>query len=263
MRYEIRDRDLLELRAFYTDLFLVFHWEELIECSMLHLSALIPNDCLCWNEWNPGFDAPKRIEVNAPYRDSIHSLLPALEETLEHHPVLKQFGWDGLSKHPHRISDYQSQSLFKENPLFKEVYSQLDAYYQIVYQFASTSSAELILTVNRRLQDFDERERQLVKLAGHMIAPFAQSIHQREDAMSKADAIAKLVEESYGLINITRLSPGEIFLIKELASGRNVSSVARSKKVRRDTVSRQLSIAREKLGLTSNKELISALRSEM
>ncbi|MCH6257951.1 hypothetical protein MLD52_15435 [Puniceicoccaceae bacterium K14] len=261
MQHQIRERDFIISRSFYTDISSIIHWEELIECSLQHLLQLIPSDCLCWNEWSPGFEYPKRIETNSPYTEAMASLLPILGETIDFHPVIRRLDWQGLGKEVHVLSNYQTQANFKQNPLFKEVYSHLDACYQAVYHFATTSSAELILSLNRRLCDFSKHECQLLKLTGDAIALVAKSIHQREDALKKANAIATLFEETYGLANITKLSTGEIILLQKLSSGSSVSNIAKTKNVRRDTVSRQLSIAREKLGLTSNKELVSAFRN--
>lgn len=263
MSYEIRESDFLILRALNHHLSLLSSWNELIECSLLYLGKLVTNECLCWNEWNPSFDGPKYIQVVEDYHEAAISVLPSIAETIDHHPVLVAVGWNGMRNTPYRLSDYQSYARFRENPLFKEVYVHLDAHHQLAYHFTSTSSAELIITMNRRLRDFSERERQLLKVAGDLITPYAHRIHQDEDALQKASIIADLMEKSYGLININKLSPSEVFLLKDLASGLKVSSIAETRSVRRDTVSRQLSIAREKLGLDSNKEILSALHTSI
>ncbi len=261
MSYEIRDSDFVVLRTFTHHLSVLTEWDELIECSLRYLGKLVTNECLCWNEWNPGFGEPKHIQVVEDYHDTAVLVLPSLSETIDYHPVLSSIGWKGLRDIPHRLSDYESISKFRENPLFKEVYIYLDAHYQLAYHFATTSSAELLISMNRRLRDFDKRESQLLKLAGDTIAPFAQKIHQRQQAQKQTRIISSLMESAYGLTKIETLSPGEILLLKHLASGQSVSSIANTRNIRRDTVSRQLSRAREKLRLTSNKELLSVLRA--
>ncbi len=261
MSYEIRESDFWVLRDFGHHLSSLSHRDELPECTLLYLNQLIPSDCTCWNEWTPAFTFLKESHVTETHREAIGSLLPALVQHLKHHPVIAHMGWRGLLPRPYRLSDYQSQAFFRDNPLYVEVYRHLDARYQLAFPFCSTSTTELILLVNRRSQDFSEYERHLLQTAGQIIAPFAHRIHKRDQARRKASIVATIMEQTYGLLHLDTLSPGELLLLKALASGQSVSDVAKRKEVRRDTLSRQLSTAREKLRLGTNKELLSALRA--
>ncbi len=261
MSYEIRESDFGVLRDFGHHLSTLLHWDELSECTLLYLNRLIPSDCICWNEWTPAYAFLKESHITETHREAICPLLPSLVHHLRHHPVIAHFGWDGLTARPHRLSDYQSQAFFRDNPLYVEVYRHLDARYQLAFPFCSTSTTELILLVNRRSQDFSEYERHLLQTAGQIIAPFAHHIHQRDQARRKASTVATIMEQTYGLLHLETLSPGELLLLKALASGQSVSDIARRKEIRRDTLSRQLSTAREKLRLGTNKELLSTLRA--
>lgn len=260
MLHEVRESDLLELRAFYTDLTLVTHWEELIECSISALERMISSDCTSWDEWTPHFGEPTRLHMTTPYQQVSTNLLPQLAATIQHHPVIYRLGWENLSFTPHRLSDFETQTRFKNNPLFREFYRHIDAYHQVGYHYASTSSAELTLTINRRLADFTQREIQIFKLAADTIAPFAKALHKQEDALKKASIICDLFQECYGLNKMDSLSLGELQLLSNLADGLKISRIAKEKGIRRDTVSNQLAQVREKLVLTSNKELLSTLR---
>ncbi len=261
MSYEIRESDFVVLRAFAHHLSVLAEWDELSECALLYLNKILRCDCICWNEWTPAFTFLKESHVTESHRAAMHSLLPELVHNLNHHPVIAERGWSGLGDQPHRLSDYQSHASFKENPLYQKVYCHLDARHQLAYHFCSTSTTELILLVNRRLRDFSEYERHLLYSAGQLIAPSVNRIHQKDQALRKASVVATLMEQTYGLVNIDTLSPGELHLLKELASGQSVTDVAKNKDVRRDTLSRQLSTAREKLKLNTNKELLATLRS--
>lgn len=238
MVHYLRESDLLEVSVLAKALTQVTRWEELVECSLLHLAQLVLCESIAWSEQNS----------QTRKTTCIHVLKTSSNTTR-----LQSFMRTNLTGYKWTMSP-------QENIPRKAAYRQSDARYQFAYAFATTSSAELLVTIHRQKHDFSERERTLLKLACNLIEPHARSIHQREDSLEKALILAKLIEERYGLVNIETLSPGEISLLKELASGMNVSAIARSKHVRRDTVSRQLSVARKKLGIDSNKELLSALR---
>ncbi|MDQ8182594.1 hypothetical protein [Pelagicoccus sp. SDUM812005] len=262
MSYEIRESDFRVLRDFGRHLSQLSHWEELSECSLLYLNRLIPSECVCWNEWTPAFTFLRDSHVTESHRSRINSLLPALVANLSHHPVIALFGWNGLLPRPYRLSDYQCDAFFRDNPLYLEVYRHLDARYQLAYPFCSTSTTEFLLIVNRRHRDFSEHERQLLRTAGDIIAPFVHRIHAKELAQRQAEIVAAIMERTYGLLHLNILSPGELLLLKELASGQCLSRIAADRNIRRDTLSRQLSAAREKLKLTTNKELLATLRSD-
>ncbi|MDQ8185803.1 hypothetical protein [Pelagicoccus sp. SDUM812002] len=261
MSYEIRETDFRVLRDFAHHLFLLSHWDELSECALLYLNRLLPSDCICWNEWTPAFAFLKHSQVSASHDSTIRSLLPALVENLKYHPVIAEHGWQNLRDIPYQLSDYIDQGALSENPLYTEVYRHLEARYQLAFPFCSTSTTELFLILNRGSHDFTANERHLLKTSGPLLASHVHRLHRKEMAIRKAGIVATIMEQNYGLLNVDKLSLGELFLLKELAAGQNVSDVARHKKVRRDTLSRQLSTAREKLQLDTNKELLSTLRA--
>lgn len=262
MSYEIRESDFRVLRDLGSHLSLLLHRDELPNCALLYLNRLIPSDCICWNEWTPAFTFLKESHTSENHQSRITRLIPALVENLIHHPVITHVGWHRLRSRPYRLSDYQCDAFFRDNPLYREVYRHLEARYQLAFPFCSTSTTEFLLILNRRFYDYSERERQLLLTAGEIIAPFLQSIHAKELAKRKAEIVAAAMEQTYGLPHLDHLSPGELLLLKALASGESVSHVAEERHIRRDTLSRQLSATREKLQLGSNKELLATLRSE-
>ncbi|MBD5778793.1 hypothetical protein IEN85_04770 [Pelagicoccus sp. NFK12] len=262
MSYEIRESDFRVLRDFGRHLSLLLHRDELSECTLLYLNRLIPSDCVCWNEWTPAFTFLKESHVTESHRSRIGRLIPSLVENLKHHPVITHVGWHRLLPHPYRLSDYQCDAFFRDNPLYQEVYRHLEARYQLAFPFCTTSTTEFLLILNRRYRDFTEHERQLLQTAGQIVAPFLHRMHAKEIAQRKAEIVAVIMEQTYGLLHLDTLSPGELLLLKALAAGQSVSEVATARHIRRDTLSRQLSAAREKLKLTSNKELLATLRSD-
>lgn len=261
MSYEIYESDFVALRSFAHRLSILSEWDELCECTLLCLNKILSSDCACWNEWTPGFKAIKRFEALETYREQMEALWEPHSFYIENHPVLQSLGWNGIRGMPYRMSDFQSLRKFRENPLFKEVYSHLDSHHQLAYHFASTSSSELVLTVNKRLSDFSKRDSSLLKAAGEILAPFVHKIHQNEQVRRHSQIVSSLMEGAYGLVKISSLSVGEINLLTLLSAGQSVSSIAISRRIRRDTISRQLSQTREKLCLTSNKELLATLCS--
>ncbi len=145
------------------------------------------------------------------------------------------------------------------NPISRRSQDHKPAFQQVAYRFASTSSAELILSADTRNPEDMDRIAQILKIVGDTVAPFAIALHAELDVKSKTDSIATILEKRYGLHKADTLGSSEIQLLNQLATGKKIRAIARSAKIRRDTVSRKLANAREKLGLGSNKELISVL----
>lgn len=208
------------------------------------LSVQVSIDLLTLIEWDRSLNAPRRIQTFARSFETVEQQNFDSESVWERYIPVFRFiwNWDEL------------------NPIRRRSYLHDPIYHQVTYRFAATSSSDLILSLSRTCSRFSDRALKLLRTTGDIIAPVVLEIHAKEDALKKSKLIASLLESRYGLRRTDCLSFGELELLTDLTTGMKIRAIAHLKNVRRDTVSRKLSAAREKLGASSNKELIGALR---
>ncbi len=220
------------------------NWGDLVDCCLSTVCRFVKSNRLIWIEWSRVFGTPKRL-YSVSCSSRCNTCCGTNQSSVwEDYIPISRFIWNWE----------------QDNPVRRRSRNHEPAFEQVSYRFASTSFAELILSADTRNPNELDRIAHTLKIVGDAVAPFAVALHEKRDTKDKTEAISAILEQRYGLHKSDTLSCGELQLLNELATGKKIRAIARGANIRRDTVSRKLANAREKLGLGSNKELMSVLR---
>jgi hypothetical protein len=235
---------------------------ELIEGA----GKILPADFMVWNLWTPAMDELLGFEANhTHHHDKLDRLGDALNATIHHHPVIAAGQMEYVHLKPQRMSDYQSGSAFKSNPLFQEVYRHIDSHYQVAYKPAKFSDCQIILSWNLRNRDFTDHEVQLLHLLGMQVGVISRRIEERRHMQAAWEALAGSLgtisgkKSSFTAAGLPTLAMSEGRILSGIIRGETRADIATSLKWRRDRLDRQLGALRERLGLESTAQLMQAL----
>ena len=226
---------------------------------MAESAAILPADCMCWNNWSPDLSRLLNFKLNESYIRPFENLLEIFSEVVAHHPVIAAGQLVATSEGVVRLSDFESFSRFCENPLFREVYRHLDSNHQIAYTASVLQDRRILLTWNRRALDFSERDREIFHLLGLRLGVISRRIEQRERLEKNWQALCGFVDARITAGPATSLGAHDVRLLEMLVKSGTRSGIARELGIRRDSVDKRLGAIRERLGLENHHQLLSAL----
>lgn len=233
---------------------------EELETRFLEESAtILPADCMCWNNWSPDLSHLMDFRMNESYMEPFGNLLEVFNEVVAHHPVIAAGQLVATSEGVKRLSDFESFSRFRENPLFREVYRHLDSNHQLAYTPSVLQDRRIVLTWNRRALDFDERDREILHLMGLRLGVISRRIEQRGKLEKNWQALCGFVDARFTAGPANSLGAQDVRLLEKLLKSGTRSGIAREMGTRRDSVDKRLGSIRERLGLENHHQLLSAL----
>lgn len=221
--------------------------------------TILPGDCLCWNNWTLDLGSLIDFRINVPYMMPFENLLDVFAEVVPHHPVIAANRLGETTGHVLRLSDFENDRQFRENPLFREVYRHLDSHYQLAYTPCLLEDRRILLTWNRRASDFTERDRQVLQFMGTRLARISQGIEQRQKLERNWRALSGFVDARISAGSVASLGARDALMLGELLKSGTRSGIARKMGIRRDSVDKRLGAIREHLGLENHHQLLSAL----
>ena len=233
--------------------------EELEVRFMQEAENILPGDCLCWNNWAPDLSHLLNFRLNETYEETFENLLGVFDEVVAHHPIIAAGQFITSSEDVKRLSDFESSSRFRENPLFREVYRHLDSNYQLVFTPSVLQDRRIVLTWNRRALDFTDRDREMLHLMGLRLGVISRRIAQRQVLEKNWRSLCGFVDARLSVGPANTLGAQDVRLLEKLLKSGTRSAIARQMGIRRDSVDKQLGSIRERLGLENHHQLLSAL----
>lgn len=226
---------------------------------MREAGKILPGDCLCWNNWSPDMSHLMNFSMSEGYLEPFENLLGIFNEVVAYHPVIAAGQLLATSEEVKRLSDFESYSRFKENPLFREVYRHLDSNHQLAYTPCVLQDRRIVLTWNRRARDFTEREREVLHFMALRLAVISRRIAQREVLEKNWRSLCGFVDARITAGPANSLGAQDVRLLEKLLRSGTRSGIARELGIRRDSVDKRLGSIRERLGLENHHQLLSAL----
>ena len=233
--------------------------EELEIQFMREAEKILPGDCLCWNNWAPDLSHLLDFRITNSYMETFGNLLDVFAEVVAHHPVIAADQLATSTEDVMRLSDFESSSRFRENPLFREVYRHLDSSHQLAYTPCVLQDRRIILTWNRRALDFTERDREVLHFMGLRLGVISRRIEQREQLQKNWRSLCGFVDAKFSAGPASALDAQDVQVLDRLLKSRPRHEIARELGVRRDSVDKRLGSIRERLGLENHHQLLNAL----
>ena len=233
--------------------------EELETQFMEESAAILPADCMCWNNWSKDLSHLMNFRMNEAYMEPFENLLEIFNTVVAHHPVIAAGQLVATSEGVKRLSDFESFSRFRENPLFREVYRHLDSNHQLAYTPCVLQDRRIVLTWNRRALDFTERDREILHFMGLRLGSISRRIEERQQLGESWRALCGFVDARLPAESVATLGTRDVVLLSELLKSPSREAVARKMGTRRDTLDKRLGSIRERLGLENHQQLLSAL----
>lgn len=233
--------------------------EDLETRFLQEAATILPGDCLCWNNWTLDLSSLIDFRMSDGYIKPFSHLRDVFNEVVVHHPVIAANLLGATTDSVMRLSDFQSQRQFKENPLFQEVYRHLDAHHQLAYTPCLLQDRRILLTWNRLAFDFNEQERQIFHFMSQRLGVICQRTEQRQKLEKNWQALCGFVDARLNTGSAASLGTKDAVLLGELLKSGTRSGIAKQLGVRRDSVDKRLGSIRERLGLENHHQLLSAL----
>ena len=233
--------------------------EELEIRFMREAGKMLPGDCLCWNNWAPDLSRLMTFSMSDNYQKPFENLLGVFNEVVPYHPVIAAGQLVATSEGVKRLSDFESHSRFRENPLFREVYRHLDSNHQLAYTPCVLQDRRIVLTWNRRALDFTERDREVLHFMGLRLGVISRQIEQRQLLERNWRALCGFVDARIPAASVSSLGLCDLEILKKLLKSGTRIEIARSLGIRRDSLDKRLGSIRECLGLENHHQLLSAL----
>lgn len=135
----------------------------LARTALQFASKLVPNDLSGYNEVDPSRRRLFCIYEPSSFQEEYTRLAPLWERNMHQHPVLSYF-LENAGCGPHKISDFLSDSEFRELDLYKEHFRLISCNYQIAVRMPSPEPLSVAIAMNREKHDFSERDREALTL---------------------------------------------------------------------------------------------------
>lgn len=225
--------------------------------------SILPADFMLWNVWTLEMDRVLGLESNSEhYCEELNRRSEELGSTIQHHPVIATGHLEMAKLRPQRMSDYQSDATFHENPLYQEVYRHVDSRHQIAYDVIRLEDSRIILSWNRQNRDFTNREMQLLHVIGLQVAALGNRLEEKRhlnNAWSEFAGVLGIPEQAEGIGSSGIIGSRDGFILSELVRGKSRAEIASILGWRRDTLDRYLAALRERLGYENIPQLLHAL----
>lgn len=231
-----------------------------LELRLIELAhTVIPADCIAWNNWSLDWSSFHSGTLSQPYQKTFESLLDRFAEVVARHPIIAAGEFWTSTKEVMKLSDFESERNFKDNPLYQEVYRHLDSKHQLSFAPVALQDRRVLLTINRTGSDFSSQDMQLVTYFGLKLARLAKWMEERTNFQNTLCALCSLVGKQVKLDGIDSLTPGDLQLITGLMQRQTLNEIAWRTGVQRNTIDKRLNAIRERLNLDHHKQLLSAL----
>lgn len=117
----------------------------------------------------------------------------------------------------------------------------------------------MLLTLNRSNRDFSEEEREGLHHAGLCLDRIARAVEERRMLAKAWMELCDFVGGRIGMGPFDSLGVMDLKVLAILLKGKSVAEISSICDVRRDTLDKRFGSIREKLGVESNRQLLSAL----
>lgn len=252
---EVSSRDLSHIRTYVRRALQASSIEQLEQQFLGEIDRIIPNDTPCWNNFTVDLAGALSVKSHKQYDDAFIPLYESFTETVMCHPVVSTAGWGALAEVPRRISDFEADIRFRDNPIYREVYQHVEANYQIGYLAAKLSDRSLIFTLNRKSSDFSLKELQVIHVFGQCMAKVAYALDRRQLLDSQLGLIEGAISERVATRGFSELTQKELETLPLIVTNDHLDQVAVDSQVARSTLDERLSSIREKLGLERTAQL--------
>ena len=233
--------------------------EELEHRFMEAAGRILPADCFCWNNWSRDMSHLQTFCINDNYSECFANLLDVFANVVGSHPVIAAGKLGDTVHEVMRMSDFETASRFRENPLFREVYRHLDSHYQIAFTASVLHDRRLVLTWNRRALDFTDQDSQVFQYMGMRLGMISRRVEERQLLDTAWEGLCAFIDPRIDSGSVESLGEQDGRLLAELLKSRSRGSIAMDMGIRRDSLDKRLGAIRERLGLENHHQLLSAL----
>ncbi|WAC20924.1 hypothetical protein OVA24_05960 [Luteolibacter sp. SL250] len=221
---------------------------------------ILPADFMLWNLWTLEMDQVLAMESNNAHCQRVLECHGnELAATIHHHPVIAAGHLDNAMLRPQRMSDYESDTAFLDNPLYREVYRHVDSRHQMAYDAIRLEDSRVVLSWNRRDRDFTHREMQLLHVVGLQVAALSRRLEDRRHLRRTWDDLAGALGLHAAGNESPPLGRNDGYILSAMIRGTSRAQIAGALHWRRDTLDRHLGILREKMGYENMAQLQQAL----
>ncbi|RYD19680.1 MAG: hypothetical protein EOP88_18050 [Verrucomicrobiaceae bacterium] len=231
-----------------------------LECRFMEIAGrILPADCFCWNNWSRDMSHLQTFSINDNYSECFNGLLDVFADVVGSHPVIAAGKLGDTVREVMRMSDFETASRFRENPLFREVYRHLDSHYQISFTASVLYDRRLVLTWNRRSLDFTDQDVQVFQYLGMRLGMVSRRVEERQMLDAAWKGLCGFIDPRLGAGSVESLGEQDGRVLAELLKSRPRDRIASEMGVRRDSLDKRLGAIRERLGLENHHQLLSAL----
>ncbi|MGJ8638373.1 MAG: hypothetical protein ACSHYA_03180 [Opitutaceae bacterium] len=221
---------------------------------------ILANDLNVLNRQSHDFWTIYSTVVPDHYIPRVLEIIDPANAYLEKHPMIGLITYEPLWEQPHRLSDYVTQSDLRANVLHQEVYQHLGTNYQISMNLAHLNECNLVLTVNRELADFTERELNILHYCVLGLRPIVKALERRIALEKRFLRLTDVIGARAEVCGLDQLTTGEVRAINALMQAPKAKAASEQLAIREDTLKKSLGSIREKLLLESTAQLRAAFR---
>lgn len=207
----------------------------------------LPGDCIAWNNWKPDWSEMISGYLNNDYQEAFISLLDTFSKHVAHHPVIIANQFPTSALRVLQLSDFESKLNFRKNPLFVEVYQHLDSHHQIAFAPCLLRDRRILLTLNRKLSDFKERDKQILGYAGMQLEQVALGIDRNQRLRDAWQSLCRIAGTQGIGPGLSCLTPRDMEILTLMMRGKRISDILATTRVRRDTLDKRLGSIRKSL----------------
>jgi DNA-binding CsgD family transcriptional regulator len=226
--------------------------EQFADVLMGQLQGLIACDLISYNEINlVGGATHTFFEPQLVPRPELEE---AFARLIDQHPLVREFNATG-NPSPLRMSDFISLPQLHKLDLYHEVFNPLETDFQLAFSVAIDADTVIGIGLNRRRQDFSDREVALMsELQPHLAAAFEHAVLREQNVHRKH-------EESLAAQKLADLTPREREVALLVARGCTNRQVARTLFISERTAEKHAANVMRKLAVPSRAALAANLSS--
>ncbi|NRB74968.1 MAG: hypothetical protein HRU46_11470 [Verrucomicrobiales bacterium] len=191
--------------------------DDLIHLVTEVMPLVIGNCYICWNEYNEKVQV-NRVITTQSHDEAVAPHVSTINAAMATHPIIEGLGMlDGKEPETgvHSITDFVSNSEWKERAMYREAYRHVEADHQLLSQLTFNPRHGACLTINSP-RPFPEEQRMMVEILGqHLMLAYQKHA-------VPADYRSELLRLSPRLQTATRLLI-QGYSRKEVASQMNIS----------------------------------------
>jgi len=228
---------------------------------MERFPKVVSSENPCWNFVKTNELEVLRVGASREFTNALVDLYEPLNAHLLDHPwVNRNRAWNSVFHSGYRVSDHQSISKFKENPLYREVYRHLAADHQIAAGVYRGADESVVVTINRCGRDFDDAEFQSLELLGRGLQQVLARLYAREALEEQLSSLAEVASAGNPSIDWGAFTNQELQTLRRLLQWTGGHrSLAASLGISHYTLAERLRAMCDKVGVESTRQLRAAL----